>query len=197
MTGATTYHHHDGLGSVIMLTNASGSVVERYRYDVFGHVTILDTTQAPRPATAHTNRFLFTGREWIGEIGIYDYRNRIYWPELGRFLQTDPIRFEAGDVNLYRYVFNNSVNWVDPEGLQGARKVGRRGNCCIKWTPMWEVAGFSSWSECMTECMKTLNLLWSCSRWGGSRKCLSCLILGNDRCLGAGNWSWVCTWVFR
>jgi RHS repeat-associated protein len=59
---------------------------------------------------------LFTGREWIGEIGIYDYRNRIYSPELGRFLQTDPIRFDAGDVNLYRYVSNNPMNWVDPDG---------------------------------------------------------------------------------
>ena len=33
------------------------------------------------------------------------------------FLQTDPIRFNAGDVNLYRYCFNNSINLVDPFGL--------------------------------------------------------------------------------
>jgi RHS repeat-associated protein len=64
---------------------------------------------------------LFTGREWIGEIGIYDYRNRVYSPELGRFLQTDPIRFEAGDVNLYRYVGNSPIDWVDEQGLQGGR----------------------------------------------------------------------------
>jgi len=31
-------------------------------------------------------------------------------------LQTDPIRFSAGDANLYRYVANNPVNAVDPEG---------------------------------------------------------------------------------
>ena len=115
--GTGTYHHHDGLGSVIMLTNASGSVVERYRYDVFGYVTILDAAHAPRPATAHNNRFLYTGREWLAQLELYDYRNRSYSTTLGRFLQTDPIGFDAGDVNLYRYVANNPVNLVDPLGL--------------------------------------------------------------------------------
>jgi uncharacterized protein RhaS with RHS repeats len=41
----------------------------------------------------------------------------VYSAELGRFLQTDPIRFDAGDVNLYRYVYNNPVNLWDPLGL--------------------------------------------------------------------------------
>jgi RHS repeat-associated protein len=62
-------------------------------------------------------RFLFTGREWLAPLGLYDYRNRTYSPTLGRFLQTDPIRFHAGDVNLYRYVANNPVSAVDPLGL--------------------------------------------------------------------------------
>jgi RHS repeat-associated protein len=60
---------------------------------------------------------LFTGREWLGQAGIYDYRNRVYSAQIGRFLQNDPIQFEAGDVNLYRYVGNGPVNWVDPLGL--------------------------------------------------------------------------------
>jgi len=61
---------------------------------------------------------MFTGREWIAEAGLYDYRNRVYSADLGRFIQTDPIRFDAGDVNLYRYVGNNPVNAVDPLGLE-------------------------------------------------------------------------------
>jgi RHS repeat-associated protein len=55
--------------------------------------------------------------QWIAPLGLYDYRNRTYSPTLGRFLQTDPIRFDARDANLYRYVSNNPVNWVDPDGL--------------------------------------------------------------------------------
>ena len=50
-------------------------------------------------------------------IGIYDYRNRVYSPDLGRFLQTDPIRFDAGDVNIYRYVGNGVTRLKDPYGL--------------------------------------------------------------------------------
>jgi RHS repeat-associated protein len=67
-------------------------------------------------ADPYANRFLHTGREFLKEANLYDYRNRVYSAELGRFLQTDPIRFEAGDGNLYRYVANNPVNLIDPTG---------------------------------------------------------------------------------
>jgi RHS repeat-associated protein len=70
-------------------------------------------------ADPYANRFLYTGREFLKEANLYDYRNRVYSAELGRFLQTDPIRLDAGDVNLYRYVGNNSVNISDPSGLSG------------------------------------------------------------------------------
>jgi RHS repeat-associated protein len=63
------------------------------------------------------NRFLFTGREWLPDVRLYDYRNRIYQPELGRFLQPDPKEFAAGDYNLYRYCHNDPVNKTDPLGL--------------------------------------------------------------------------------
>jgi RHS repeat-associated protein len=63
------------------------------------------------------NRFLFTGREWLNELRIYDYRARQYQPELGRFLQPDPQEFAAGDYNLYRYCHNDPVNKSDPTGM--------------------------------------------------------------------------------
>jgi RHS repeat-associated protein len=60
-------------------------------------------------AYPHANRFLSTGREFLKEANLDDYRNRLYSAELGRFLQTDPIRFDAGDGNLYRYVEKDPV----------------------------------------------------------------------------------------
>jgi RHS repeat-associated protein len=36
----------------------------------------------------------------------------------GEFLQTDPIRFAAGDVNIYRYVGNDPINMIDPDGRE-------------------------------------------------------------------------------
>src|SRR5437016_5828023 len=61
---------------------------------------------------------MFTGREYLSELGIYDYRNRFYHPGLGRFLQSDPIGFGGGDTNLFRYSGGNPVNQADPFGLK-------------------------------------------------------------------------------
>ena len=117
-TAAQTVHHvHDALGNVTALTDASGTVVERYTYDVFGKTTILNASGTVLSASAYGNRFMFTGREWIAELNVYDYRNRMYAPGMGRFLETDPINYAAGDVNIYRYVGNHSVNSNDPFGL--------------------------------------------------------------------------------
>jgi len=60
---------------------------------------------------------MFTGREYDAETGLYFYRARYYSPELGRFLQTDPL--EIDDENTYTYCYNDSVNHIDPYGYQG------------------------------------------------------------------------------
>ena len=114
------YHHHDALGSVTALTNSSGALIESYKYDVFGAATIFSPSGSVQSASSVENRFLYTGREWIAEASLYDYRNRVFSPVIGRFLQTDPIRFNAGDVNLYRYVGNGICLLVDPYGLFSA-----------------------------------------------------------------------------
>ena len=41
---------------------------------------------------------------------------RPYDPNLGRWIQRDPIG-EQGGLNLFGYVGNNPVNWIDPLGL--------------------------------------------------------------------------------
>ena len=85
--------------------------------------------------SSYNNSYMFTGREWDSETGNYYYRARYYAPQLGRFLQTDPV-VEYGSVsNLYVYVRNNPIIHTDPEGLYAQ---------IIK--PM--VAGPECWEEC-------------------------------------------------
>jgi len=45
-------------------------------------------------------------------------RRREYSPTLGRFIERDPIGFEAGDNNWYRFVANGPTGNTDPSGLQ-------------------------------------------------------------------------------
>jgi RHS repeat-associated protein len=63
---------------------------------------------------------LFQGRDYSSDLGLYDYRNRTYFPKWGRFLQSDPTGFGGGDSNLYRYCGGDPVNGSDPFGLATA-----------------------------------------------------------------------------
>lgn len=114
--GTTSYYHADGLGSIVGLTDPTGTLVEKYRYSVFGAVQITDGGSTVRSASAFGNRVLFTGRELDPETGLYYFRARAYDPRLGRFLQRDPVGYAAG-INLYSYVGNNPLIWRDPLGL--------------------------------------------------------------------------------
>jgi len=102
--------HADRQGSIIAVTDqATGSVAARYSYDAFGERT--------QTIALASQDYGFTGREYDAETGLYYFRARHYDPELGRFLQSDPLGFAAGDLNLYAYTWNDSANWSDPSGL--------------------------------------------------------------------------------
>ncbi|MCU0960170.1 MAG: RHS repeat-associated core domain-containing protein [Pirellulaceae bacterium] len=105
----------DRLGTVRDLAAADGPsgqarIARHLVYDAFGQR--VDETVA-----AVDHLFGFTGREHDEESGLCYYRARYYDPHLGRFLSEDPLGFEAGDANLYRYVQNDPVNKTDPTGL--------------------------------------------------------------------------------
>ena len=90
--------------------------MESYTYSGFGVPTIRNSQGGVIAASSVGNRSLFTGREYLAGIGIYDYRNRMYSAALGRFLQTDPRRLKSGDINFYRYAGNNPADIRDPNG---------------------------------------------------------------------------------
>jgi RHS repeat-associated protein len=98
------------------LTDERGSVIARTasttqinRYDEYGV-----------PASGNAGRFQYTGQAWLAEAGAYDYRARVYLPQIGRFLQTDQSGYAAG-ANLYAYAGIDPVNFVDPFGLTRIR----------------------------------------------------------------------------
>ena len=110
----------DGLGSMTALVgDASGVVEERYQYDSFGQPTILAPDGTPRTCSAFGNPFLFTGREYDCESGLYYYRARYYDPRTGRFLQEDPLGGSLSmpeQLNSYTYAINRPTVFTDPYG---------------------------------------------------------------------------------
>ncbi|HKP03941.1 MAG TPA: RHS repeat-associated core domain-containing protein [Chthoniobacterales bacterium] len=113
--GTWYYNHYDAQGNCILQSMTNGGIQAQFDYDAFGFPYFYNSAGGKGvPKT----RFLFTGREYLSDLRLYDYRNRLYQPELGRFLQPDPKQFEAGDYNLYRYCHNDPVNKTDPTGLK-------------------------------------------------------------------------------
>ena len=100
---------------MVALTDANGSLVERYEYDPYGQPSIFDANDAALSQSAVGNAILFTGRDYDYETGLYYYRARTMHPGLGRFIQHEPLMFVDG-MNLYSYVGDMPVVMIDPDG---------------------------------------------------------------------------------
>jgi RHS repeat-associated protein len=128
-TTSTYYYLKDHLGSVVALTDTNGVIVESYRYDAWGRVSVFDAGGRPLTESAVGNRFLFQGREYSWNTGLYYFRARWYDPITGRWLSNDPIDV-LGGLNQYVFVGNNPVNYLDPFGLDGSNACGSTQNAC-------------------------------------------------------------------
>ncbi len=105
----TNWVLQDQLGSTQALVSLEGVLVQSIDYVSFGKAIV---------AGLASTRYLYTGRELDSESGLIYYRARYYDASTGLFTNEDPIRFDGGDTNLYRYVFNAPIIWRDPFGNQ-------------------------------------------------------------------------------
>jgi len=110
---------NNGETPVLQLTNLHGDIIA---------TAYLSETATALASTADTSEFgvpttsLPPKYSWLGanEIptelpsGVLDMGARSYVPQLGRFLQPDPV--SGGSANAYAYVFGDPVNASDPSG---------------------------------------------------------------------------------
>ncbi len=109
-----TYYHRNQQYSIVGLTNAAGTLVERYTYSAYGTLGIYAANGTVRSSSTYANRYTYTGREWDGDLRLYHFRARWYDPSTGGFISRDPLGYVDG-MNLYRGYFG--VSTTDPFGL--------------------------------------------------------------------------------
>jgi RHS repeat-associated protein len=119
-TSQDSYYEKDHLWSIIRITDKDQNIIDEYTYSLFGqpYRKTQSGTFEPINTTNNSpiwNTRLYTGREYDVETGLAYHRARYYDPGMGRFLSPDPI-WTADDINLYRYVANSPVMYVDPNG---------------------------------------------------------------------------------
>jgi RHS repeat-associated protein len=114
----TIYYYQDKLGSTTHVANASGTLLESYRYDLYGTPSYYNALNTQLSTSNYSVNDLYAGERWVSELSLYDLRNRFMSPELGRFLQADPIGFKGDGSNLYRYCGNDPIDKSDPMGLE-------------------------------------------------------------------------------
>lgn len=114
--GQVYYFGYDQVGSLRVVTNASGTVVKRIDYDSFGNILSDSNPTFAIP-------FGFAGGLHDRDTGLVRFGARDYDPATGKWCAKDPIDFAGGDLNLLSYVGQDPVNWVDING-QGSLLLG-------------------------------------------------------------------------
>jgi RHS repeat-associated protein len=112
------YVHTDHLGSAAVLTDPTGTVVRRLRYQVFGQLKS-NVLQGGAPATTLDPAHKYTGQQLDADTGLVYYGARWYDAQYGRFVTPDSIVPDPLDpqaLNRYAYVRNSPLNATDPSG---------------------------------------------------------------------------------
>ncbi|MDD4737602.1 MAG: RHS repeat-associated core domain-containing protein [Kiritimatiellae bacterium] len=110
LQSADYYPCYDANGNVTDYVDTNGNLVAHYQYDPYGNIT-----HAEGPMAADMP-YRFSTKYQDDETGLLYYGYRYYNPELGRWINRDPIE-EIGGMNLYAMLFNNAIGSVDLHGL--------------------------------------------------------------------------------
>lgn len=106
------YTFTDHLGTPLLQADSAGQIVWRAEYDPYG------TVVQQREGESESQPLRFPGQEVEFGTDLHQNAFRWYRPGWGRYTQADPIGFEGGDRNLYRYALDNPVRFSDPLGLK-------------------------------------------------------------------------------
>ncbi len=150
-SGGTYRILSDHLGSPRLVVDiATGNAIETINYDEFGNET--DTLAGTLPTGYVRIPFGFAGGLYDPDTGLVRFGARDYDATTGRWTAKDPIGFNGG-LNVYVYVENDPVNWIDPTGLAEPTGPGDYG-------PYWDcvVPAAKNAQQCIESCKSSKSL---------------------------------------
>ena len=128
------YALQDANWNVTALADNNGDVQERYAYTAYGTRAILTPTFAARASSECDWQIQFAGYRYDAATGLYHVRHRMYQPQLGCWVQRDPIGYADGP-NLPGYATGNPLTFSDHTGTQ------------IWWGRPFGQCGVGFWSQ--------------------------------------------------
>ena len=119
-TISTHYFHTDHLGSISVITDENGVVLERLSYDAWGKRRFATGADDPTGSITSQSTRGFTGQEQLDTVALVHLNGRVYDPMVGRMVSADPTvpdPLNAQAWNRYSYVGNDPLTFTDPSGF--------------------------------------------------------------------------------
>jgi RHS repeat-associated protein len=160
---------YDHNGNIALYVSETGSIAAQYVYDPYGNV------EETYGNLAEAFSFGFSTKYHDRETGMVGYQRRFYRPDLGRWLNRDPIEEEGGE-NLYAFCGNNPILHYDINGesfwddlIDSAKIVvgicgvvsGAALGAATSWTGAGAVGGFAMVAIGLDQVMEGVNSIYS------------------------------------
>lgn len=114
--GNEYFYITDLVGNIIEIVDISGNTVVEYKYDAWGNIVYKYDSGL---GIDDINPFRYRGYYFDEETGYYYLQSRYYNPEIGRFISSDGLVGQIGNIqshNMYAYCANNPITNIDPSG---------------------------------------------------------------------------------
>jgi RHS repeat-associated protein len=103
-------------GDIQYVTDGQGQILQEIQYDEYGAI-LYDSSVEASPTKTPFQPMGWSSGLTDRDTGLVRFGARDYDPQIGRWTSKDPIGFGGGDTNLYSYVGQNPLSYVDPTGL--------------------------------------------------------------------------------